>query len=59
MNHYEPGTRNPSFQTAVKIAEILGVPPLFFYEPRDALAEVILFLGQKDDTELEEIIAGS
>jgi hypothetical protein len=51
--------QNPSFQTAVKIAEILGVPPSFFYEPRDALAEVILVLGQKEDVELEEIIEGS
>ena len=59
MNRYERGARNPSFQTAVKIAEILEVPPSFFYEPRDVLAEVILVWGQKEEAELEEMVSGS
>lgn len=55
MNRYERGSRNPAFQTAIRIAKILGVPPSFFYEPRDALANAILVLGKKDDSELESM----
>lgn len=56
VNRYERGTRNPAFQTTTRIAKILGVPPSFFYEPRDILADAILVLGRKDDIAIEEFI---
>ena len=56
INRYERGARNPAFQTTIRIAKILGVPPSFFYEPRDALADTILVFGKKEDSELLQIM---
>ncbi|MEO5335083.1 MAG: helix-turn-helix domain-containing protein [Magnetococcus sp. YQC-5] len=48
INRYERGTRAPAFDIVRTIAIELGVPPSFFYEPDDTLAEIVLLLGRMD-----------
>ncbi|MBF0155085.1 MAG: helix-turn-helix transcriptional regulator [Magnetococcales bacterium] len=46
MNQYERGKHAPDFETAAKLAAVLGVPTPFFYAEDDGMAELILRLGQ-------------
>ena len=45
MNQYEVGTHTPGFNTAARIAQVLGVPTAYFYAEQDDLALLILRLG--------------
>lgn len=49
INRYERGTRAPAFGIVRNIAAELNVPPSFFYESDDTLAEILLHLGRMDD----------
>ena len=42
INQYERGRHAPKFETATKIAQVLGVPVAYLYCGDDALAEWIL-----------------
>lgn len=41
MSRYENGVHEPPFQLVSKLAEILQVPPAYFYCNDDRLAEII------------------
>lgn len=42
INQYETGKHVPSFQTAERLAKVLGVPAPYFFASDDALANWIL-----------------
>jgi transcriptional regulator with XRE-family HTH domain len=42
ISRYETGTHAPPFETAVRLAQVLKVPPAFLYCPEDELALLIL-----------------
>ncbi|MBP4049692.1 helix-turn-helix transcriptional regulator [Chromobacterium violaceum] len=46
ISRYETGTHAPPFDMAVRLAEVLDVPPPYFYCEDDDLAMVILAWGQ-------------
>ena len=41
INRYEKGIHQPDFQTLAKIADVLNVPPAYFFAD-DELAKVVL-----------------
>ena len=41
INRYEKGIHQPDFQTLAKIADVLNVPPAYFFAA-DELAKVVL-----------------
>ena len=41
INRYEKGIHHPDFQTLAKIADVLNVPPAYFFAD-DELAKVVL-----------------
>jgi transcriptional regulator with XRE-family HTH domain len=43
ISRYETGIHAPPFETAVRLAGVLKVPPAFLYCPEDELARVILW----------------
>ena len=45
----EKETRAPAFDIVRDIAVELSVPPSFFYESDDTLAEILLYLGRMGD----------
>jgi transcriptional regulator with XRE-family HTH domain len=46
INQYERGKHLPDFNTAERLAEVLGVPAPYFYARDDTLADLILACGQ-------------
>lgn len=46
MNRYELGKRAPAFELVEQIAKVLKVPAPYFYAEDDALARIILAVGQ-------------
>lgn len=58
MNQYERGVHEPDFGTVLRLAEALGVPVSFLFEPNNRLAELILLAGQLESKELTQLIAG-
>ncbi|ARL49451.1 helix-turn-helix domain-containing protein [Burkholderia pseudomallei] len=42
ISRYETGTHEPTFGTAVNLAEVLCVPAAYFYCEDDELAELVL-----------------
>ena len=46
INQYERGKHLPDFNTAERLAEVLGVPTPYFYTRDDTLANLILACGQ-------------
>ncbi|PHM67974.1 helix-turn-helix domain-containing protein [Xenorhabdus sp. KJ12.1] len=53
ISRYECGRATPSYSTVCKIADILSVPPCYFYIDDDFFAEQVLRLYKKSNTPLE------
>ena len=56
MNQYETGKHVPDFDVIRKIAEVLKVPPSFFYTIDDELAELIKIYGRINKKEQRQLI---
>lgn len=56
MNQYETGKHMPDFDVVKKIAEVLSVPPSFFYTIEDDLAELIKLYGNFNKKEQRQLI---
>lgn len=54
MNHYELGRHTPDYSTLKRIADVLQLPPAYFYAESDHLAEIIKIFGQA--TDIKQII---
>ncbi|MEQ1968257.1 helix-turn-helix domain-containing protein, partial [Xenorhabdus nematophila] len=54
ISRYERGISSPAYNTACQIAEVLNVPPCYFYIGDDIFAEQVLNLYRKENTPLEE-----
>ncbi|WP_115710002.1 helix-turn-helix domain-containing protein [Legionella sainthelensi] len=48
MNHYELGRHTPDYSTLKRIADVLDIPPAYFYADNDQLAEVIKIFGRSN-----------
>lgn len=57
MNRYELGKRTPDFPLVEKIAEVLSVPPAYFYAKDDELAQLILGFGKINKSQRAELAA--
>lgn len=49
MNQYETGRYVPDYNILANIANVLGIPPAYFYCDDDRLAELILLYGKLAD----------
>ena len=56
MNQYETGKHSPNYSSLKKIAEVLEVPPAYFYAEDDNLAELIRLYQSLDKTQAEEAL---
>ncbi|WP_081990824.1 helix-turn-helix domain-containing protein [Xenorhabdus nematophila] len=54
ISRYERGLNAPAYSTVCQIANILKVPPCYFYIDDDIFAEQVLKLYRKNNTPLEE-----
>ena len=55
MNHYEIGRHTPDYSTLKRIADVLNIPPAYFYADNDQLAEVIKIYGRNSYDKQEKI----
>lgn len=46
ISRYETGVHAPPYETAVRLAQVLGIPPAYFYCDEEDLAALILAWGQ-------------
>ncbi|KTD29682.1 helix-turn-helix domain-containing protein [Legionella maceachernii] len=54
LNHYEMGRHTPDYHTLKRIADVLLIPPSYFYAEEDELAEIIkLFFALNSGKKLE------
>lgn len=61
INQYERGKHAPDYVTLARLAEVLNVPPAYFYADGDDLANVICAFhrgGQRKRKELLKIAEG-
>ena len=56
MNQYETGKHVPDFDVVNKIAEVLGVPPPFFYTTDDELAGLLKLYDGLNKKEQRQLI---
>ena len=56
ISQYERAVHSPDFETAERLAEVLGVPAPFFYAADDALAEWIVAFGRVSASVRKRII---
>jgi transcriptional regulator with XRE-family HTH domain len=49
MNRYELAKRTPDFSLVEKFAEVLNVPPPYFFSKEDDMAEMILHFSKLRD----------
>lgn len=56
MNRYETGKRTPAFSIVCDMAEVLKVPPSYFYEPNDLIADIIMSVGEMDEEKQRELV---
>ena len=56
MNQYETGKHAPDFDIVKKIAEVLKVPPSFFYTTDDDLAGLIKLYGSLNKKEQRQLV---
>jgi transcriptional regulator with XRE-family HTH domain len=57
ISYYESGKHAPSFRTAERLAEVLGVPVAYFYCPDEMLAELLLLAARLAVPEQEQLLA--
>jgi transcriptional regulator with XRE-family HTH domain len=58
MSRYESGVHEPSYLTAINIANALEVPTAYLYCEDDELAEMILLIGELSSDERKNLIKG-
>jgi transcriptional regulator with XRE-family HTH domain len=56
MSRYESGVHEPSYLTAINIANALEVPTAYLYCEDDELAEMILLIGELSSDERKNLI---
>ena len=56
INQYERGVHQPDQGTALRIADALGIPVSYLFEPNDQLAEVIRLCSKLTDPDLAKLV---
>ena len=56
INQYETGKHAPDFETARRLAAVLGVPTPFLYAEDDAVAEMILLAGTLSQRDFAKLL---
>src|SRR5450830_289552 len=55
INQYERGVHTPDQGTATRLAEALGVPLSYLFEPNESLAELIRLAGTLTSDDLKKL----
>lgn len=55
MSRYESGVHEPSYTTALKIAQVLSIPTAYLYCEDDNLAKLILLVHELDADSIDKI----
>lgn len=56
MNQYETGKHAPNYSSLKRIAEVLNVPPAYFYAEEDELAELIRLYQKLNKKQAKETL---
>ena len=56
MNQYETGKHAPNYSSLKRIAEVLNVPPAYFYAEEDELAELIRLYKHLNKKQAKETV---
>ena len=57
INQYERGKHYPDYETAERLAQVLGVPTPYFFTRDDELAKLILLLADLSPRQINELVA--
>lgn len=55
INRYEVGVHAPDFETSVRIAAALNVPPAYLYCDDDGMAEILVALYRADPLQVDRV----
>jgi len=55
INRYEVGVHAPDFDTSIRIAAALNVPPAYLYCDDDEMAEILIALHRADPLQIDRV----
>lgn len=57
MNRYEKGIHEPNFGMLKRIAEVLSLPPAYFYCEQEVLAELLVIVDALPQSDAESVLS--